>query len=48
MNRVQRDSLHALLSGVVDDTIREEQVAELSKLLATDADGGGFTCAIST
>lgn len=42
MNRVQRDSLHALLSGVVDDTIREEQVAELSKLLATDADARRF------
>ncbi len=42
MNRVQRDSLHALLSAVVDDTIREEQVAELAKLLATDADARRF------
>jgi len=42
MNRVDHDSLHALLSAVVDDTIREDQVAELAKLLASDADARRF------
>lgn len=42
MNRVGQESLHALLSAVVDDTIREDQVAELAKLLASDADARRF------
>lgn len=42
MNRVQRERLHALLSAVVDDTIGEEQVAELAELLASDADARRF------
>jgi len=42
MNQVDRDTLHALLSAVVDDTISEEQVAELAKLLASDADARRF------
>ncbi|MFM8496085.1 MAG: hypothetical protein ACKOEM_11270, partial [Planctomycetia bacterium] len=42
MNRVERDGLHALLSAVVDDTIREDQAAELVRLLASDADARRF------
>ena len=42
MNRVARDDLHALLSAVVDDTIREDQAAELVRVLASDADARRF------
>lgn len=42
MNQVERDRLHVLLSAVVDDTIREEQAAELVRLLASDADARRF------
>lgn len=42
MNRVTRDDLHALLSAVVDDTIREDQAAELVRVLASDADARRF------
>lgn len=42
MNRVERDRLHALLSAVVDDTIGEEQAAELVRLLGSDADARRF------
>lgn len=42
MNRGAQDSLHALLSAVVDDTISEEQLAELAKVLASDKDARRF------
>lgn len=42
MNRIERDRLHALLSAIVDDTVRDEQVAELVRLLASDADARRF------
>lgn len=42
MNRPARDSLHALLSAVVDGTASEEQVAELSRLLQSDAEARRF------
>lgn len=42
MNQVERDRLHSLLSAIVDGTVREEEVAELVKFLASDADARRF------
>jgi hypothetical protein len=42
MSRLDRASLHALLSAVVDATASEEQVAELTRLLETDAEARRF------
>lgn len=42
MNRPDRKTLHALLSSVVDATAGEDQVAELSRLLQSDADARRF------
>jgi len=42
MTRLDHASLHALLSAVVDDTAGEEQVAELTRLLETDAEARRF------
>lgn len=42
MNRLKRDSLHSLLSAVVDDTASEEQVAALAQLLESDAEARRF------
>lgn len=42
MKPAERDRLHGLLSAVVDGTIGEEQAAELTRLLETDADARRF------
>jgi hypothetical protein len=42
MNRPDRDSLHALLSAVVDGTASEEQVVELTRLLQSDSGARRF------
>jgi hypothetical protein len=42
MSRLDRASLHALLSAVVDATASEEQVAELTRMLETDAEARRF------
>jgi len=42
MTQRKGDSLHALLSAVVDATASEEQVAELARLLQSDADARRF------
>jgi len=42
MSRRTMDDLHQLLSAVVDDTLREDQAAELAKVLAADVDARRF------
>lgn len=42
MNRLERDSLHVLLSALVDDSATEAQVTELGRLLAADAEARRF------
>jgi hypothetical protein len=42
MNRLERDSLHGLLSAVVDDSATAAQVAELARLLAADPEARRF------
>ncbi|MFM8435503.1 MAG: hypothetical protein ACKOBP_09235, partial [Planctomycetia bacterium] len=38
MNKSDQDSLHELLSAVVDGTIRDDQVTEMARMLESDAD----------
>jgi hypothetical protein len=42
MNRIDRASLHVLLSAVVDATASEEQVTALTRMLETDAEARRF------
>lgn len=42
MNRPIRETLHAILSAVVDGTASAEQIAELSRLLQSDAEARRF------